>query len=101
MLDTLAYIIGYTVIYGTVGIISLGLLTLLYWVFTATLDVLSQYYLLWRENRKPAADVTFGLAWWTSFDMQGGIWGRIWLRLKRAHGYSLPPMPDDEWKPGR
>lgn len=100
MLDTLAYFIGYAVIYGAMGMISLGLLVLLYWALTATLDVLSQYYLLWREKRKPVTDVTFKQAWFSSFDYQEDIWGRIWYRLKRAHGFKAEHPSMKDWKPG-
>ena len=95
MLDTVAYIIGYAGIAAVVSVFVLGIAVLFYWSLTATLDVLSQYYLLWREKRKPKDDVTFWQAWLSSFDYQEDIWGRIWLRLKRAHGYSLPPFPRD------
>jgi hypothetical protein len=100
MLDTIAYIIGYAVIYGAMGMISLGLLVLLYWALTATLDVLSQYYLLWREKRKPVTDVTFKQAWFSSFDYQEDIWNRIWYRLKRAHGFKAEHPSMKDWKPG-
>ena len=100
MLDTLAYFIGYAVIYGSMGGIVLGLLVLLYWSLTATLDVLSQYYLLWREKRKPKDGVTFWQAWLSSFDWQEDIWGRIWYRLKRAHGFKAVHPSMKDWKPG-
>ena len=87
MLDTAAYIIGYTTIFAIAGTLTLGISVLLYWSFTATLDVLSQYYLLWREKRKPKDGVTFWQAWLYSFDCQEDIWGRIGYRLKRAHGF--------------
>lgn len=87
MLDTMAYIIGYTTIFAIAGTATLGITVLLYWSFTATLDVLSQYYRLWREKRKSEADVTFWQAWLSSFNYQEDIWGRIWYRLKRAHGF--------------
>ena len=87
MLDTVAYIIGYTAIAAVVSVFVLGISVLLYWSLTATLDILSQYYLLWREKRKPKDGVTFWQAWLYSFDMQEDVWGRIWYRLKRAHGF--------------
>lgn len=100
MLDTIAYVIGYAGIYGVMGVTALGLLVPTYWAFTATLDVFSQYYLLWREKRKPHPDVTFGQAWWTSFDWQEDIWGRIWYRLKRAHGFAAEHPSMKDWRPG-
>ena len=87
MLDTVAYIIGYAGIAAVVSVFVLGATVLLYWSLTATLDVLSQYYLLWREKRKPKDGVTFWQAWLSSFDRQEDIWGRIWYRLKRAHKF--------------
>lgn len=100
MLDTLAYIIGYAVIGGVLSGLSFMIMVLIYWSLTATLDVLSQYYLLWREKRKPKDGVTFWEAWFTSFDMQEDIWGRIWYRLKRAHGLKSEHPSMKEWKPG-
>lgn len=87
MLDTVAYIIGYAGIAAVVSVFVLGIAVLFYWSLAATLDVLSQYYLLWREKRKPKDGVTFWQAWFSSFDCQEDIWGRIWYRLKRAHGF--------------
>lgn len=100
MLDTVAYIIGYAGIAAVVSVFVLSITVLLYWSLTATLDVLSQYYLLWREKRKPKNDVTFKQAWFSSFDMQEGIWGRIWYRLKRAHGFKAVHPSMKDWKPG-
>lgn len=100
MLDTVAYIIGYAGIAAMVSVFVLGITVLFYWSLTATLDVLSQYYLLWREKRKPVTDVTFKQAWFSSFDYQEDIWGRIWYRLKRAHGFKAEHPSMKDWKPG-
>lgn len=101
ILDTLAYVIGYTALAIAAFSLFLFVAVPIYWALTATLDVLSQYYLLWREKREPKDGVTFREAWFTSFDMQEDIWGRIWYRLKRAHGFKAEHPSMKEWKPGR
>lgn len=100
MLDNLAYVIGYTALATAALGLFVCVVVPLYWALTATLDVLSQYYLLWREKRKPKDDVTFWHAWLSSFDWQEDIWGRIWYRLKRAHGFAAEHPSMKEWRPG-
>jgi hypothetical protein len=100
MLDTVAYIIGYTALATAALGLFVFVVVPIYWALTATLDVLSQYYLLWREKRKPVTDVTFKQAWFSSYGWQEDIWGRIWYRLKRAHGFKAVHPSMKDWKPG-
>jgi len=98
-MDIVAYIIGYTVMYAFVLFVALIVLTPIYWAFTAFLDVLSQYYFLWRKNSKPNGEVTFRRAFWSSYAHQDKIWGRIIYRIKVAHGFKATP-PYGEWIAG-
>jgi hypothetical protein len=100
MMDMVAYVIGYGVIGAVAIFVSVFMFMIIYWAFTALLDVLSQYYLLWREKREPVPGVTFWQAYCSSYSWQDKIWARIWYRVKRAHGVKATHPFDEPWQPG-
>lgn len=82
MLEALFYYTGLTMwVLGTLCALTL-VSFLIYKSVKATLDVLSQYALLWAERKKPIDGVTFGLAWESSFGT--AEWSRIWWRAKKT-----------------
>lgn len=100
MMDMAAYVIGYGVMGAAALFMVFVVLVPIYWAFTALLDVLSQYYLLWREKRAAQEGVTFWQVYCSSYSWQEHIWGRIWYRVKRAHGFQATHPFDEPRQPG-
>lgn len=100
MMDMAAYVIGYGVMSAAALFMAVMVLVPIYWAFTALLDVLSQYYLLWREKRQAHKEVTFWQAYRSSYSWQEKIWARIWYRVKRAHGVKATHPFDEPRQPG-
>lgn len=81
MLDVAAQVIGYCVIAAIAITIALATLVILHRVLIATVDVLSQYLLIWIEKRPVADGVTFWQAWTSSLDC--ARWSYIVYRIRR------------------
>lgn len=103
MIDTVLWATGLIVWCTAVGGLAIGTIFLTYRTLLATLDILSQYFLLYMEKRKPECSMSW-IVWWTSFDQ--ATWSVIFYRIKRAFGKATreddPRMAaDDRWTPGR
>lgn len=83
MIDTVLWTTGFIVWGIVVGGLAIGTVCLLYRTLLATLDILSQYFLLYMEKRKPECSMSW-IVWWTSFDQ--ATWSVIFYRIKRAFG---------------
>ena len=81
MLDTAAYVIGYSVIGTAAAGAAFIPCYVAYRTVVATIDIISQYALLWRLGKKPAAGVKLGKAWIDSFSY--AEWSRIGYRAKK------------------
>jgi hypothetical protein len=103
MIDTIFWYTGAAIWIGNGLVIAAFILFLLYKAFRAGIDILSQYFLLYMEKRKPECSMSW-VVWWTSFDQ--ATWSVIFYRIKRAFGKATreddPRMAaDDRWTPGR
>lgn len=103
MIDTVLWTTGLIVWCTAVGGLAIGTVFLVYRTLVATLDILSQYFLLYMEKRKPECSMSW-IVWWTSFDQ--ATWSVIFYRIKRAFGKATreddPRLADDDrWTPGR
>jgi hypothetical protein len=103
MIDTVLWTTGFVVLGTAATGLAIGAAFLVYRTFVATLDILSQYFLLYMEKRKPECSMSW-VVWWTSFDQ--ATWSVIFYRIKRAFGKATreddPRLAaDDRWTPGR
>jgi hypothetical protein len=103
MIDTVLWTTGLLILGGAAAVIVSFIGFLLYKTFKAAVDILSQYFLLYMEKRKPECSMSW-IVWWTSFDQAS--WSVIFYRIKRAFGKATreddPRMAvDDRWTPGR
>jgi hypothetical protein len=83
MLDITLWATGLVVWGIVVGAIIIGIVYLLYRTIMASLDIASQYFLLYMEKRESKCKMSW-LVWWSSFDTTN--WGIIFYRIKRAFG---------------
>ena len=103
MIDTVLWTTG-LIVWGTAAAgLAIGAAFLVFRTLMATLDILSQYFLLYMEKRKPECSMSW-LVWWTSFDY--ATWSVILYRIKRAFGKATqdddPRLAvDDRWTSGR
>ena len=82
-MDTIANLIGYSVIFGLAGFGIVLKLWIVYRMVVATLDVLSQLYLIRRKGLKRIEGVTITEARIHSLCYQKGMWAKIRERLTR------------------
>lgn len=102
MIDTFLWTTGLLIWGGVALTITSFIGFLLYKTFKAAVDILSQYFLLYMEKRKPECSMSW-VVWWTSFDQ--ATWSVIFYRIKRAFGKATreddPRLAaDDEWTSG-